>query len=93
MTHSTGQYEIPEYELDEEDENFLQKHLKSRNQSFALNEDILERIIDFLEKESFSAVCTFFNSFFALIILGRIFEGHSIKRKKQTTLLRMLVER
>jgi hypothetical protein len=49
------EYEIPEYELDEEDENFIQKHLKSKHQTFNLSEDALERILDFLEKESFLA--------------------------------------
>jgi len=49
-------YEIYEYELDEEDENFVAKNVPkggTKNKQFVLTEDALERTLDFLEKESY----------------------------------------
>jgi hypothetical protein len=56
-------YNIPEYELDVDDETFIKTQYQTKNATLKkkirdyLTEDVLEIALDYFEKESFLNVC------------------------------------
>jgi hypothetical protein len=65
MPNTLGVYNIPEYELDTEDEHFVKTQYQTKNANLKkklrefFSEDVLEIALDYFEKESFVNVCYF----------------------------------